>query len=54
MNRPGEFTRSIQEFALARQQNLCASCGTPIFSLGDAGRAQHKLAKVPALIMSNM
>lgn len=34
-----EFTRATQKLALLRQQNLCASCGTLIFKLGDAGRA---------------
>lgn len=41
MSRPNEFSRATQELALVRQGHLCASCGTPIFGLGDAGRASH-------------
>jgi 5-methylcytosine-specific restriction endonuclease McrA len=40
-----EFTRKTQELALLRQQNLCASCGTPILQIGDQGRAQHKFGE---------
>jgi 5-methylcytosine-specific restriction endonuclease McrA len=40
--RPQEFTRRTQELALARQQHLCASCGTTISALGEAGRRRHK------------
>jgi 5-methylcytosine-specific restriction endonuclease McrA len=45
MNRTGEFTRGIQELALGRQRNVCASCGTPISKLGEAGRANHKFGE---------
>jgi 5-methylcytosine-specific restriction endonuclease McrA len=44
-NRPQEFTRQTQELALLRQEHLCASCGTPIIKLGEAGRAEHKFAE---------
>lgn len=39
--RPNGFARTTQEAALARQKGLCASCGTPISRLGNAGRAEH-------------
>lgn len=42
MPRPNKFSRSTQELALARQRNMCASCGTHIFALGDAGQAEHR------------
>ena len=42
MSRPGEFTHAIKELALVRQKYLCGSCGTPIKSIGEAGRADHK------------
>jgi 5-methylcytosine-specific restriction endonuclease McrA len=45
MNRLGEFTRAIQELALARQKFVCASCGTPIFKIGEAGRVNHKFGE---------
>lgn len=44
-DRRQRFSRKTQEGALLRQQNLCASCGTPIVSLGDAGRAQHQFSE---------
>jgi 5-methylcytosine-specific restriction endonuclease McrA len=40
--RKNEFSLAIQLRALARQKNRCASCGTAIFSLGNAGRSKHK------------
>ncbi len=43
--RSQEFTRRTQELALLRQQRLCASCGTPIFKIGEAGRPQHKFSE---------
>ena len=45
MKRPQEFTRRTQELALLRQKHLCASCGTPIAEIGEAGRASHKFAE---------
>ena len=42
MSRDEDFPRPIQERALARQRNCCASCGTRILTIGDAGRADHK------------
>src|SRR6478752_4808266 len=45
MKRPEEFPRAIQELALGRQKNLCASCGTPIARLGNTGRADHKFGE---------
>ncbi len=41
MARPNEFSRATQRAALERQQNRCASCGTAIAALGNAGRAEH-------------
>lgn len=41
MQRPGEFTRTTQALALARQKNHCASCGVRILRLGEAGRVGH-------------
>jgi hypothetical protein len=45
MNRPADFTPAIQRLALARQQNLCGSCGTFIRSLGNAGREDHEFGE---------
>lgn len=45
MDRPGDFPRAIQELALVRQQNLCASCGVTIFRIGEAGRLNHKFGE---------
>jgi 5-methylcytosine-specific restriction endonuclease McrA len=42
MPRPNEFSRSTQQLALTRQNYRCASCGTPISHLGDAGRPNHR------------
>ena len=44
-SRQQEFSRKTQELALLRQQNRCASCGTPILQIRDAGRAQHKFGE---------
>jgi 5-methylcytosine-specific restriction endonuclease McrA len=44
-NRIQEFTRTTKELALARQRNLCASCGTPITALGQAGRDVHRFGE---------
>jgi len=41
-NRPGEFSYGTQLQALARQKNLCASCGEPVLCLGQAGQSGHK------------
>ena len=43
--RPGEFTLATQRLALARQRNKCASCGTPIFGLGQAGQTAHRFGE---------
>ena len=40
--RPNEFSLITKKLALARQNNRCASCGTYIFCLGEAGRAEHQ------------
>jgi 5-methylcytosine-specific restriction endonuclease McrA len=45
MNRPNEFSWLTQQRALARQKNRCASCGTHIFRLGDAGAAEHEFGE---------
>ena len=42
MSRPNEFSRATQQVALARQRYRCASCGTHISRLGDAGRMEHR------------
>ena len=42
MSRPNEFSPMTQQLALARQRNQCASCGTHIFRLGNAGSVQHR------------
>jgi 5-methylcytosine-specific restriction endonuclease McrA len=39
--RANEFPRATQQHALARQKYRCASCGTPIASLGNSGRMTH-------------
>jgi 5-methylcytosine-specific restriction endonuclease McrA len=44
-NRLHEFTRTTQKLALARQKNLCASCGALITALGQAGRHAHKFGE---------
>ena len=35
------FPASIQKSALTRQKYRCASCGTPIREIGQAGRSTH-------------
>ena len=42
MNRAGDFSLGTQRMALFRQKFKCALCGTPIFELGNAGRADHE------------
>lgn len=42
MTRPNEFSPLTKQLALARQRNRCASCGTLISRLGEAGRAEHR------------
>ena len=39
------FSRSVQNQALARQKSRCASCGTHITAIGEAGRASHELGE---------
>jgi hypothetical protein len=46
MKRSENFTLSVKELALARQRNVCASCGTRIFDLRKAGRENHKFGEV--------
>jgi 5-methylcytosine-specific restriction endonuclease McrA len=41
MARVNEFTLSTMRSALARQKHRCASCGTHITCLGEAGRVTH-------------
>lgn len=45
MTRPNEFSPSTQQLAWARQKFRCASCGTRIFHLGQAGRAHHRFGE---------
>jgi 5-methylcytosine-specific restriction endonuclease McrA len=45
MPRPNEFSVVTQKTALARQQNLCASCGTIIFVLGNAAQGEHEFGE---------
>ena len=45
MSRPNEFSRPTQQMALARQKHRCASCGTRITALGEAGRAAHRFGE---------
>jgi 5-methylcytosine-specific restriction endonuclease McrA len=45
MPRPNEFSLVTQKLALARQKNRCASCGTIIFSLGDAAQTEHEYSE---------
>ena len=42
MKRPNDFSLATKESALARQGNQCASCGTSITWLGEAGRLDHR------------
>ena len=41
MNRPGEFSHVTKVQALQRQKSRCACCGTPLYGLGNSGRASH-------------
>ena len=45
MNRLGEFSPGTQQQALLRQKNRCASCGTPVFGLGNSGRGSHNFGE---------
>jgi 5-methylcytosine-specific restriction endonuclease McrA len=45
MNRPNEFSTATQQLALARQRFRCASCGTRITQVGNAGRATHQFGE---------
>ena len=45
MARIGEFSKSTKLDALERQGNCCASCGTPIVQLGQAGREEHEFGE---------
>lgn len=45
MSRPNEFSLSTRQTALARQMHRCASCGTHISHLGNAGRAEHQFGE---------
>ncbi len=45
MKRQHEFSLATREAALARQGNQCASCGTPITWLGEAGRLDHRFGE---------
>lgn len=44
-SRMQKFTRKTKELALARQKNLCASCGTPIAGLAQEDQALHKFGE---------
>lgn len=46
MQRPNEFSTGTKESALARQGHQCASCGTPITRLGEAGRPDHRYGEI--------
>jgi 5-methylcytosine-specific restriction endonuclease McrA len=41
-----EFNLATQRKALDRQGNLCASCGTPITTLGEGGRGNHEYGEI--------
>jgi 5-methylcytosine-specific restriction endonuclease McrA len=45
MVRINEFSRSTQQAALERQKHRCASCGTLIAQLGNAGIARHRFGE---------
>jgi len=45
MSRSNEFSRPTQQLALARQKHRCAACGTHIYHLGEAGRAEHRFGE---------
>ena len=42
MSRVNEFSGTTQRLALSRQKYRCASCGTAITRLGNAGRMEHR------------
>jgi hypothetical protein len=39
------FPARVQKDALARQRFLCASCGTPIATIGEAGQTDHRFGE---------
>ena len=43
--RLGEFPLGIQQQALTRQHNKCASCGTHILALGQTGQSAHRFGE---------
>jgi 5-methylcytosine-specific restriction endonuclease McrA len=45
MKRPNSFSKATQQLALARQNFMCASCGTKIVALGNAGRSVHEFGE---------
>lgn len=45
MARPNEFSGLTQRRALERQRHRCASCGTAISRLGEAGRGDHRFGE---------
>src|SRR4051794_34318896 len=42
MGRSNEFAKKTEKFALKRQKNRCACCGTTISKLGLAGAVDHR------------
>lgn len=40
-----EFTDTTKQKALERQKNKCASCGTKISALGEAGKSSHRFGE---------
>ena len=45
MSRPNEFSMVTQQQALLRQRHRCASCGTSISRVGEAGRNEHRFGE---------
>jgi len=45
MTRLNEFSDATQQMALARQKFRCASCGTRVTQLGNAGRVAHQYSE---------
>lgn len=45
MKRP-EFSTATQRLALIRQKLCCASCGSLITRLGEAGRSEHPFGEI--------
>ncbi len=41
-----EFSPGTQQLALVRQKRRCASCGSRITRLGEAGRPQHRFGEI--------